>query len=148
MSGSLNSEFASIELGDKRLNKRLTQLADRLLASPQSSIQSACRSWDEAMGAYRFLGNAEVKPEAILESHREALERRIGVQDQGEAILYIQDTTELDYTSKPQMEGTGPLGKGGKNTRQGLFLHSHYVVTESGLPLARISHTIVLKMAG
>lgn len=135
MSGSLNSEFASVELGDERLTKRLSLLAERLLDSPQSSIQSACRSWDETVGAYRFLGNEEVKPEAILESHREALERRIGVQDRGESILYVQDTTELDYTSQKQMEGRGPLGKAGEHTRQGLFLHHHYVVTESGLPL-------------
>ena len=135
MIGDLNSEFASIELGDARLTKRLSQLADRLLASPQSSIQSACRSWDETVGAYRFLGNEEVEPDAILQSHRDALEQRIGAQEPGESILYIQDTTELDYTTKRQMEGTGPLGKAGKNTRQGLFLHSHYVVTEIGLPL-------------
>jgi hypothetical protein len=135
LSGSLNSEFASVELGDERLNKRLSLLAERLMDSPQSSIQSACRSWDETMGAYRFLGNAEVEADAILESHRDALEGRIGVEEPGEDLLYIQDTTELDYTSQKQMEGTGPLGKAGNNTRQGFFLHSHYVVTESGLPL-------------
>ena len=57
------------------------------------------------------------------------------MQPEGSDILFIHDTTELDYTTKKQMDGTGPLAKAGKNTRQGFFMHSHYVVSEEGLPL-------------
>lgn len=135
MSKLSDSEFSTVKLGDKRLTKRLHEFADRLIDTPDTSIQSACRGWDETMGAYRFLNNATVKPETILQSHRSALLERVKSQPKSSAIVFIQDTTELDYTAKKQMKGTGPLAKPGKNTRQGLFLHSHYVASEEGLPL-------------
>ena len=124
-----------VNLGDERLTKRLPTVVSRMMDSPDASIQSACRGWDEAMGAYRFLNNTSVTPEAIVESHREALLERAKAQPPENDLVFIQDTTELDYTAKKQMEGTGPLAKAGKNTRQGFYLHSHYVTDEEGLPL-------------
>lgn len=135
MSKLSDSEFSTVNLGDERRNQRVREFADRLLDSPDSSIQSACRGWDETMGAYRFLNNASVDPESILESHREALLERVKLQPPESDLLFIQDTTELDYSSKKQMKGRGPLAKSGENTRQGLFLHNHYVTSEEGLPL-------------
>jgi hypothetical protein len=59
------SEFGTVELGDKCLTKRLHEFSDRLMASPESSVQSASRGWDETMGANRFLNNTSVKPEVL-----------------------------------------------------------------------------------
>jgi hypothetical protein len=48
-------------------------------------------------------------------------------------VLCIQDTTELDYTSKKaRMEGLGPLND---ETRWGLYLHPTLAVTPGRVPL-------------
>ena len=40
-------------------------------------------------------------------------------------VLHIQDTTELDYSRKKSLAGTGPLSE---QSRQGFFAHNEYVV--------------------
>jgi hypothetical protein len=45
-------EFKTVDLGDKRLNKRLFLLAERLSESPSGSIPGACSGWAETQGAY------------------------------------------------------------------------------------------------
>jgi hypothetical protein len=122
-------EFASIDLGDKRREKRFRSLMDRLLQSPMKSIKSACRGWAECMAAYRLLNNSALTAEAIFAPHREALLQRA---KEHSCVLVIQDTTELDYTAKKGLEGAGPLND---DTRRGFLMHSQFVVSEDRLPL-------------
>lgn len=124
-----------VGLGDERRNARLLNVFERLMHSPQSSIQSASRGWDETMAAYRLLGNDAVKAEAILAGHREALLKRIESQPEEDDVLFIQDTTELNYSHRNSLSGTGPLSNGLTGNRHGFYLHSHYVSTEHSLPL-------------
>ncbi|NHZ81960.1 IS4 family transposase, partial [Massilia sp. CCM 8695] len=50
-------EFAGLDLGDSRLNKRAKILMERFAANPQASIPAACEGWSETVAAYRFLSN-------------------------------------------------------------------------------------------
>ena len=43
-----------IELADKRLKARLSQIVGQLRAAPTSSIPQACGAWHETKAAYRF----------------------------------------------------------------------------------------------
>ena len=43
-------EFETINLGDKRLNRRAVLLAERLAENPSSSIPGACKGWKETLG--------------------------------------------------------------------------------------------------
>ncbi|MDR1422993.1 MAG: transposase, partial [Azoarcus sp.] len=52
----VDEEFADLDLGDARLNRRLVQLAETFARQPQASIPSACGGWSETKGAYRFFG--------------------------------------------------------------------------------------------
>ncbi len=62
-------EFKTVDLGDKRLNKRLELLAERLGDKPTASLPGACKGWAETQGAYRFLSQEDVGWESILEPH-------------------------------------------------------------------------------
>ncbi|MDR1064426.1 MAG: IS4 family transposase, partial [Azoarcus sp.] len=71
------SEFADLELGDKRLNKRARLLMERLSSQPTAGVPQACRGWSETMAAYRFFGNDDLEWEAILEPHWRQTEQRM-----------------------------------------------------------------------
>ena len=58
-------EFADVDLGDGRLNRRLIKLCDRFSDSPESPINQACEDWAETKAAYRFFQNEKVNSSAI-----------------------------------------------------------------------------------
>jgi len=88
----IEQEFAGLNLGDARLNRRAKKLIERLAAKPKASIPEACDSWSETCAAYRFLRNTDVAWEAILEPHWASTQERMRSQS---VVLCIQDTTEL-----------------------------------------------------
>ncbi len=122
-------EFAAAQLGDKRLEGRLKLIARRLAEDPQRSVASAMRGASEIHAAYRFFDNNKTTAEKIFAAHQEAIVSRAS---QHRRVLLVQDTTELDYTSKKQLQGTGPLAEG---PRSGLFCHDHLVLSGEGLAL-------------
>ena len=125
----IEQEFATAELGDRRLVERMKLILARLSESPMLSIKSAFKGWAEVMAAYRFFNHERTSVETILAPHRDATLLRI---QQHRRVLLIQDTSELDYSLKKSMEGTGPLSETG---RQGFFAHNHFVITPERLPL-------------
>lgn len=129
MSAWIEQEFGQVDLGDKRLERRLLRLAGRMWQSPQSSIAAACGGWNETMAAYRFFENEAVTVDPILRAHREQVAARAKL---ARLVLDIQDTTELDYSDKKSLHGTGPLSE---ESRRGFFAHSEYLVQADGLPL-------------
>lgn len=129
MSDDIADEFAAIDLGDARREKRLRRVAKHLFAAPQASIAGACGGWDETMAAYRLLEGEEVTPAAILASHRAMVLARAREQA---TVLVVPDTSEIDFTSMKTMEGRGPLNDEG---RRGFFLPSLYALSAQGLPL-------------
>ncbi|WP_441294944.1 IS4/Tn5 family transposase DNA-binding protein, partial [Massilia antarctica] len=62
-------EFAGLDLGDGRLDKRAKILMERLSANPTASIPMACESWSETCAAYRFLANPDVAWQDIMAPH-------------------------------------------------------------------------------
>jgi hypothetical protein len=129
MNESIARELAAIDLGDVRLNRRAGQVLARLLESPSATPTAAMHGWAEMVGAYRLLDHPECTLEAILQAHRQPVLERVRTQSR---VLLIQDTTELDYSSKKKQAGRGPLGEA---DRQGYFLHTQWAVSEHRLPL-------------
>jgi len=121
-------EFGTIELGDRRLNKRAVLLAERLGQQPGASIPGACGNWAETAAAYRFLSHDQVGWEEILTAHAQASQARIR---EHAVVLCLQDTTELDYNGQA-MSGLGPLSY---EAQRGLYLHPTYVVSPEREPL-------------
>jgi len=84
----LGDELASIDLGDKRLNKRAVLLAERMAAAPTKSIPFACHGWAETQAAYRFLHTEGIDAWSILDPHILCTERRMRACP---VVLCLQD---------------------------------------------------------
>jgi len=127
-------EFKAIDLGDKRLNTRATNLLKSLGRSPGESIPSSCGGWEETKSAYRFFENQNVTVENILVPHQKATIERI---KKHQVVLFIQDTSTLNYTSQKQRKDIGPINR--DNTK-GIFIHPTLAVTPERLCLGIVDH--------
>jgi hypothetical protein len=129
-------EFGEADLGDKRLNARLVQLAEILGEKPQFSLPDASGEPATLKAAYRFFDNEQVTPEGILHAHIAASYRRMASL---KLVLAVQDTTYLDWTAHPDTEGLGPLASA---TRQGLLAHSTVGFSEERVPLGVLAQQV------
>ncbi len=100
-------EMKTADLGDERLNKRLTAVLSAFGERPTASIPAACGGRDEMVAAYRFFDNEKVGYEEVLAPHYESTLKRIAAQP---LVLLIEDTSELDFTRPhEQVQGAGWL---------------------------------------
>ena len=65
----VKEELKSVNLGDKRLDKRFMMLVDAISRNPESSIPMACGTSASTKAAYRFFDNKRVKAEDICDTH-------------------------------------------------------------------------------
>ena len=126
---ALAAELAAIDLGDRRRNQRAQRVAEKLAEKPTGSIPAACGGWDETKAAYRLFDHPEVSAERVLAPHIACTEERLRAHPR---VLCVQDTTELDYTTKKGIAGLGPLNY---ESRWGLYLHPTLVLTPERVPL-------------
>jgi hypothetical protein len=115
-------EFAGLDLGDGRLNKRARILMERLAADPTASIPMACHSWSETVAAYRFLGNPGVEWRDMMAPHWEQTQQRMRAHP---VVLCLTDTSELDFNGQ-EAKGLGPLNY---EARRGMYVHPTLAVT-------------------
>ena len=129
-------EFGAVELGDKRLRDRLIKIAqDRSKRPDASYLEAVGGDRQAAKGYYYFVDSRRdtVNPEAILKGHRERTIERIMAQ---EMVLVVQDTTDLDFSTRHHTEGLGVVGTNQTGAESlGLKLHSSLALTTDGLPL-------------
>ena len=132
----IGQEFGAVELGDKRLRDRLMKIIGDRSRHPTTSYLQACEGDRSALkGFYAFVDNTRetVSPEAMLSAHRE---RTIGRMMSHNLVLVVQDTTDLNYSSRPHTEGLGLIGTNQTGAKSlGLKLHTSLALSEEGLPL-------------
>jgi hypothetical protein len=126
-------ELRHVDLGDRRLNRRLLRLVEALAARPQASVPEATGSWAAAKAAYRFWDNDRVHPAAIHAAHRTSTLGRLPADG---PLLAIQDSTALDFTPHPATRGLGYLGH---PQHHGLWLHSVLCASADGVPLGLLA---------
>ena len=126
--GWASEELASMDLGDRRRDRRAIHLIERLAERPTASIPGACNGWAETQAAYRFLGSERYDWLDILEPHRQCTQRRMRAHP---VVLCLQDTTELDFNGQT-IKGLGPLSY---EAQRGMYLHPTYAVTPQREPL-------------
>jgi hypothetical protein len=133
---ALATELAAIELGDQRRNQRAQRVVEKLGDKPTVSIPAACGGWDETKAAYRLFDHPEVTAERVLAPHTACTEERLRAHPR---VLCVQDTTELDYTTKKDIAGLGPLNY---ENRRGMYLHPTLALTPERVPLGLLGvHT-------
>lgn len=121
--------FDSCDLGDRRRNKRLIQVAHKVAGHPAGSFPDQMADWAELKATYRLFDCDEVTLESVAGPHWS--QTRLSASGQ---TLVICDTTELDFGS--EREG---LGRTGKGTGHGFLLHNALMVdaeTQSVLGMA------------
>jgi hypothetical protein len=115
-------QFASAELGDRRRTQRLVSMATCLAQRPTGTLPQAFPEWNVLKAAYRLLDHVEFGPEAIQQPHRQ---QTLEACRQPGEYLWIEDTTELDYSSHRRTEQLGFIGNG---WGRGIWLHSTLAV--------------------
>jgi hypothetical protein len=129
-------EFGTVELGDKRLRDRLIRIVEDRSKRPDASyLEAAGGDRHAAKGYYYFIDSARdtLHPEAILRTHRERTIERIMAH---ETVLVVQDTTDLNFSTRHHTEGLGLIGTNQTGAESlGLKLHSSLALTTDGMPL-------------
>lgn len=131
-------ELSHVDLGDKRLEWRIVEIATKLAAQPSASINQACEDWADSKAAYRLFANKKVTAEKILEPSQQRTRERMAGQS---LVLAVQDTTFLDYTRHLKTLGLGPIGTKQQNLK-GLVMHSTLAFTPAGMPLGLLTQEI------
>jgi hypothetical protein len=123
------------------LNRRLCLLAERLADRPDESFPKALDD-AELEGAYRFFGNDQVTPEAILAPHFRQSARRAS---DALRILVVHDTTTFEFGGQTKREGLGHLIK---PSAQGFFGHFSLALTADGsrTPLGLLAVETVFRL--
>ena len=137
----LSTELADADLGDARLNRRLWLLAERFAERPSESFPKALDD-AELEAAYRFFGNEQVTPEAILVPHFRQSARRAGEVSR---VIVVHDTTAFEFGGQTKREGLGHLIK---PSAQGFFGHFSLTLTADGTrtPLGLLAIETVFRL--
>ena len=115
MSADLVNEFATLDLGDARLNARGRTTVVKFGAHPSIAAPRVLTD-AELEGYYRFVNNDRVTLAALLAAHVDAtMQRTQGL----ERLLVPHDTTSFRFTDEEMREGLGPMDNGG----QGFYAH-------------------------
>lgn len=126
------NELESLEIGDKRLNKRILSILDCVSKQPQLSINKLFHTRKEVQACYRFFSNDLVDETKIIQPH---LDKSIERVSQHPVVLCLSDTTSLNYTTRKKLKDSGYISS---NNAQGFFLHATIAVTPDRLHLGLV----------
>jgi hypothetical protein len=136
------NEFGFAQLGDRRRNRRLVNIAQHLAAHPGGTLPQVFPDWAELKAAYRFFGQAGVGFQQILAPHAERT--RASCHAPGEYLI-IEDTTLLDYSTH---RATADLGTIGDGRSRGFELHSALAVRVTDWTLTQRPEGVVVGLLG
>jgi hypothetical protein len=114
------TEFEGVGLGDVRLGRRLRRILMQLAVAPGDSFPEQMESEADQEALYRFLNNANVTADVLLEGHRS---RTLGRMSPGSIVRVVHDTTE--FTFEGEREGLGGL----KDNKKGFLAHVALALT-------------------
>jgi hypothetical protein len=116
----VQTNFNGSDLGDRRLDKRLTKIATGMLANPDGSIPKQNSDWSDVKAAYRFFDNKCCTFNGVAQTHWELTRNT----KPGKYLL-ICDTTDIDQIQHKSTTGLGILGNG---MGKGVQLHSCFAL--------------------
>ena len=122
----IGKEFEKVQLGDKRLKKRLKELVKACSANPGEAFPQVLPRAKELKGAYRFFKNERVTYGALMAAHREQTKERAGQQGR---VIVVHDTTEMVFQGQSPRRGLGKL----RGKAQGFLVHFSLAVSGDGL---------------
>jgi hypothetical protein len=118
--------FGASKLKDIRRTARAVKAATRMAQNASASLPAQMQTWKETMALYRLLDEDEVTFEALMQPHWQQTREQI---EKKPLVLLVQDTTEVDLSHRPKMEG---LGQVGNERGRGLYLQTVLAVLPEG----------------
>lgn len=114
-----DKQWGKAELGDQRRTARAVKVGAALAAQPNAGLPEQMPEWKDLKAAYRLFSQPKATYRAISQPHWEQT-RKQARESTAEVILFVQDTSDLDFSHHPATRGLGHVGKFG----QGMLLHS------------------------
>lgn len=103
------------------------------------SLPKQTKTWAATKAGYRLLSNPKVCPHAIQGPHRLHTRESCGEHP---LVLCVQDTSEIDFTSRKDVKGLGKIGTG---HGRGFEQHSTLAILPSGSVLGILDQHWCLK---
>jgi len=125
-------DFANIDFGDKRLNKRLMTVVENSTKNAEKSILGSSGGRGCAKAFYRLLGNSKFDIDQVMGLASAATFSRM----KG-TVLLIQDTTDINLNSHKKTEGLGYCSE----YVRGIKLHSCIAISPEGIPFGLVSQS-------
>jgi Transposase DNA-binding/Transposase Tn5 dimerisation domain len=113
-------QFGACDLGDKRRTKRLIKMAEQVSDNPSAGFCAQMETWGDLKAAYRLFAEDDVTFEAIARPHWEQTKRMASGR-----CLVINDTTELDFGKRHDIQGLAAIGNG---SGRGFLLHNAILI--------------------
>ena len=142
MSILIEKEIAKVNFNDRRLSERYVKIIEQVQGSTDLSFPRIIPdNWSDLKALYRFFANKKVTHERILMPHQNSTVARCMEE---EVVLFIQDTTYLNYSHHPSTEGLGSIGV--KEKFIGMLVHNGYAVSgEDKKPLGLLHQKIIVR---
>jgi hypothetical protein len=129
-------EFGGCELGNVRLNAQLVKIATNKGRHPSGSYSRACGgNRHDLKGYYRLMNNdrKQLSASSMVGGHRQQTIRRMANE---KTVLIIQDTMEMNFSTRVHCDGLGLIGKNQTGVEsKGLKMHSSIAANPRGMPL-------------
>ena len=113
-------QWESADLGDARRNDRAIEIGAKIAANPSASLPEQMESWSALKAADRLFNEEDVTHNQLSQPHWQTTRSQARLASSS-IVLFIQDTTELDYSQRHNIEGLGHIGDG---NGKGMLLHS------------------------
>jgi len=125
-------DFAGVDFGDIRLNKRLQIIVENSTKNAEKSILGSGEGRSEAKAAYRLLGNERFDINQLQNcATRKTMARMKGT------VLLIQDTSDVNLNGHKKTKGLGYCSE----HVLGIKLHSCIAISPEGLPYGLVCQT-------
>lgn len=118
--------FGQVELGDLRRTRRAVELAGQIARHPAGSIPEQAGDWSATKASYRLFSEEDVTFESLCTEHW-GMTRRLASDCR--VVLFVQDTSCLDFSGHAAAEGLGPIGD---HQGRGFMVHSTMCVDPTG----------------
>ena len=135
------ANFGAAELGDRRRTRRLVDTAECLAQRPQGSLP-AHFAWNPLRAVYRLCNRPEVTHPAVTATHFDRT--RSQMEQVGDPVLILHDTTELNFTTHGALTGTGPVGDG---VGRGFLQHNSLAIVADTQQVLGLAHQRVTTRA-
>ena len=120
----VGTEFQGLQLGDRRREKRIQEMAQDLAMQPNATLPVAMGTTAKREAAYRCLSSRRVTLARVMEPHIAATVMR--ARGAGK-VLVVSDTTEFKFST--EREGLGVLSG---RSREGFLGHLTLAVSADG----------------